>query len=199
MQHKTIYLTISAAILLAACNNGGKKTTSDSIPETPAPVEAPAATAAFSLEKVPMSDKPLGTFPYVNLAKDYANAEQNPIAKGDSALFWVGDHFEVVKGNVFFSRVKGGGTWSDAAFLQAVGDSVVALGGVKVNESQVPSDRITEIEQNRLRFNSGYGFIGFKPTATYVIRRADNIIWVQATPTDDGASAGWIVVETNPK
>lgn len=197
MYHKTIILTITAALALGACNSSEKKPADDSSATIQATPEAPAAPAGFNLEQIPVSDKPLGTFPYVQLGKGYTNYEKNPVAAGDSAYFWVGDHFEVPKGSVFFSRVKGEGTWSDEAFIAAVTDSVTALGGVKVHEGKVPYSRLTEIEQNRMRFNSGYGFIAYKPTTTYVIRRADKTIWVQATPTDDGASAGWLVLESN--
>ncbi|MFT3675166.1 MAG: hypothetical protein QM781_04635 [Chitinophagaceae bacterium] len=197
MKTRATLIVLSFCLFMTACNNEKKAepetTATEEKPKEPA---APANTA--NLDQLPVSDKPLGVFPYITLPANYEDAAKNPVQEADSAYFWVVDHFEAPKGKVFFGRIKakGGSAYSDQELLKAVQDTVTALGGFKVSDMTVPDHGIATMnEQQKLKHNAGYGFLGFKPTATYVIRRAAGRIWVQVTPTDDGVSAGWIVLE----
>lgn len=193
-----LFLAVSVTCILSACGGNNDKKNTEPATTEPAKQEAVASNSRFDLTKIPVSDRPLGQFPYLQLPAGYINFDKNPVAEADSAYFWVTDHFEIPTGKIFFSRVqaKAGTTYSDAALLQGISDSVSTLGGVKISELKVPDDqRALMSEANWLKFLNGYGFIGFKTTTVYVIRRADKTIWIQTTPTDDGVSAGWMILE----
>jgi len=205
-----IHLPLIAALaIITSCKPGTKQEqgqsnsdstqTAVSTPETPA---APAAAKAFDYNAVPISDKPLGTFPYFSLPEGYQNFENNKISDYDRFYVWVGDHFEQPEGKIFFSRVtaKAGKSYSDLELARSLDELITGIGGVKAFEGKVPQDSASKSipENNRLKYLSGYGFMGYQTTTTYLVRRADRNIWVQFTPTDDGSSIGWAIIETKP-
>lgn len=200
-------LTIAAsATILLACNAGKKGNSSDSTNTTtlPAPAPDPAAATApvaktFDLNAIPVSDKPLGAFPYFELPEGYYNYNKNKVVDYDVAYFWVGDHFEKPEGKIFYDyiRAKEGKSYSDLELTKNLDAVITAVGGVKLTEMKIPGDSSNVIpENNRLKYMTGYGFISQAVTTTYLIRRADKNIWVQFTPSDDGASICWLVLET---
>lgn len=201
---------IAAMAIMISCKPGTKQEqeqsnsdstqTTVSTPETPA---APAAAKAFDYNAVPISDKPLGTFPYFSLPEGYQNFDNtNNTADYDRFYVWVGDHFERPEGKIFYNRVsaKEGKSYSDLELAKSLDELITGVGGVKVFEGKVPQDSASNAipQNNSLKYMNGYGFMGFQTTTTYLIRRADRNIWVQFTPTDDGSSIGWAIVETKP-
>lgn len=202
-------LTIAAsATVLLACNSGKKGNTTDSTNtsatsenSTPAAPEAAAPVAkTFDLNAIPVSDKPLGAFPYFELPEGYYNYNKNKIVDYDVAYFWVGDHFEKPEGKIFYDyiRAKEGKSYSDLELTRNLDAVITGVGGVKISEAKVPQDSAyNNIPQNnRLKYSNGYGFLGYEPTSTYLIRRADKNIWIQFTSSDDGASICWLILET---
>lgn len=208
MYLRTLTIAASACVLFA-CNSSKKKSnTEDStaspqatsaVPES-APA-APAAAKAFDIAAIPVSDKPLGEFPYFNLPDGYQNYSKNKITDFDVAFYWVKDHFERPEGKIFYSRItaKEGKSYSDLELARNLEEVITGVGGVKVSEIKVPVDSSYIIpENNKLKYMDGYGFLANAVTTTYLIRRADRNIWIQITPTDDAVSAGWMILETKP-
>lgn len=206
---KTNLLTLSTmACLFLAChsekkqqNSGDSTITTSTTTTNTVPAGTTATTKKFDLNTVPVSDKPLGAFPYFNLPDGYQNFSKNAIVNFDVAYFWVKDHFERPEGKIFYDRItaKEGKSYSDLELIRNLDDVITKVGGLKVSEGKVPSDSSSVIPQNNgLKYMNGYGFISNAVTTTYLIRRADKNIWIQTTPTDDGVSAGWMILETKP-
>lgn len=190
---------------MISCNSGSKNKETSAADSTPPAAETPATAAAapaaktFDINSVPVSDKPLGAFPYFSLPEGYKNWENNKVVDYDQFYIWTGDHFERPEGKIFWNRITAneGKSFSQLEVTRSLGELIVAAGGVKVHEGKVPQDSVSVIDENRkLKYLSGWGFIGFEPTTVYLIRRQDKNIWVQITPADDAASLGWAVVET---
>lgn len=205
--HLRILTIAASASILLACNAGNKGNNSDSTNTTtqdtataPVPDAAAAPVAkAFDINAIPVSDKPLGAFPYFELPEGYYNYNKHKAADYDVAYFWVGDHFERPEGKIFYDyiRAKEGKSYSDLELTKNLDAVIIAAGGVKITEMKIPSDSVSAIPQNnKLKYMHGYGFQGSMVTTTYLIRRADKNIWVQYTPSDDGASICWLVLET---
>lgn len=204
-------ILVAGAAIITSCNAGNKSnqqtdsaaTTTSATPETPAAAtSAAAAPKTFDINGVPVSDKPLGAFPYFNVPEGYENYEKNKIVDYDRFHIWTGDHFEDPEGKIFWSRItaKGDKAFSTLEVMKSLDELITGAGGVKVTESTVPQDSVSAhiTENKKLTYLSGWGFMGYEPTTTYLVRRADRNIWVQLTPGDDGASIGWAVVETKP-
>ncbi len=204
-------LTIAAsATVLFACNSSQKQHPAEDSTTTPqtssaapasATTAAPAAGIAFDINAIPVSDKPLGEFPYFNLPEGYKNFSNNKIADFDVAFYWVKDHFERPEGKIFYNRItaKEGKSYSDLELARNLEEVITGVGGVKVSDMKVPGDSSHAIpENNGLKYMDGYGFVSNAVTTTYLIHRADRNIWIQLTPTDDGVSAGWMILETKP-
>lgn len=196
---------MALSVLVISCNSGGKKdqrgTEKDSIPAAEETVPTAAKSKVFDINAYPVSEKELGAFPYFNLPEGYYNYNKNKIVDYDRGYFWVGDHFEKPEGKIFYDyvRAKEGKSYSDLELAKNISEIIAEAGGVKITEGKIPQDSIATIPQdNSLKYKDGYGFLGFQPTTTYLIRRADRNIWIQHTPTDDGSSIGWMILETKP-
>ncbi|MRG47223.1 hypothetical protein GFS24_19030 [Chitinophaga sp. SYP-B3965] len=201
--HLRILTIAASATILLACNSGKKGNTADSTSQDTTTAPAPAAAApvakTFDLNAIPVSDKPLGAFPYFELPEGYYNYNKNKVVDFDVAYFWVGDHFEKPEGKIFYDyiRAKEGKSYSDLELTKNLDAAITGAGGVKLTEMKVPQDSATAIpENNKLKYLTGYGFISHAVTTTYLIRRADKNIWAQLTPSDDGASICWMILET---
>lgn len=194
------------ACLTLACNSNKKQNdvtdSTDSLVSTPTTTTPEVASAKkFDINSVPVSEKPLGAFPYFNLPENYEDTSKNTIADYDVAYFWVKDHFEKPEGKIFYSRIKAkeGKSYSELEVTRNLDELIKSVDGVKVSEMKVPADSSHTIpDNNRVKYMNGYGFMANAITKTYLIRRSDRNIWVQITPYDDAVSAGWMVLETKP-
>lgn len=206
MKIKFLTLLLIACLTLA-CNSNKKQNdvtdNTDSLVSTPT-TQTPSGDASakkFDLNSIPVSDKPLGTFPYFNLPENYEGTPKDNTADYDVAYYWVKDHFEKPEGKIFYARIKAkeGKSYSDLEVARNLDELIKSVDGVKVSEMKIPSDSSHILpENNRIKYMNGYGFIGNAITTTYLIRRSDRNIWVQLTPGDDAVSAGWMILETKP-
>lgn len=171
-------------------------------------VEANAAAAGttpdgtplthFNMSAVAVSTAPLGAFPYLSLPAGYKPEGEETL---DVAQFpvWVGDHFNLVEGKVYQSRI---GTdlhksFSKFEIERNIDHLIQQAGGVKVVDAKIPSDATGKLDEDvKLAMNTGLGDIYNNKVATYLIHRVDKDIWVHFTAnTVDGS---WAIVETQP-
>lgn len=192
-----ILIPVMAVLAITSCGQNEKNSPQQTKTATNT---KPLKKAGFDINSIPLSDKKLGDFPYISLPEGYDNVSNNPISDNDKAYFWVGNHFEQPTGKIFFSRVKAkdGNTYSETELLKGINDKIISLGGKKINESKVTTDISATDEANKVKYVSGYGFIGYVNTSTYLIHNADKNVWIQITPMDDSASVGWIILEAKP-
>lgn len=198
------FLVIIFGLTIISCHSEKKgNQTSDSVKQVTktAKTDKVVSENGFDINAIAVSDKALGSFPYVGLPEGYEN--QYPARVDyEVAYFWVGNHFEKPEGRIFYSRVvsKKNKTYSDIELGRNIAKVITDAGGIKIFEGKLDPDTAYDSipQQNRLKYTNGYGFIGYKTTSTYLIRRSDRNIWIQFTPGDDGASIGWMVLETKP-
>jgi len=206
MKIKPLTLLLIACITVA-CNSNKKQNdvtdnTDSLVPTSTAQTPSEEISAKkFDINSIPISDKPLGAFPYFNLPENYQGSPKDNTADFDVAYFWAKDHFEKPEGKIFYARItaKEGKSYSDLEVGRNLEELIKSVDGVKISEMKVPSDSSYTIpDNNRVKYMNGYGFIANAVTATYLIRRSDRNIWVQLTPGDDAVSAGWMILETKP-
>ncbi len=165
------------------------------IPAAQAPSEPPAATPAapdakaFDINTIAVSDKPLPAWPYVALPAGYEFDHADEPAKRSKDLarvaVWTGGQLLWVEGRVFDDQIDNadGKTYSKFEVRKNVQQAVEALGGVRVGERSF--DQATykanekDLEDFRQEFSSIRDAYWYDNDAdTYVIRRADKVIWV---------------------
>lgn len=178
-----------SVLLAAACGDRGapvdENATSSEAPavETPEKIEAPqpAATSAdFDVSSVPISSVTLGEFPYLTLPDGYVESlTRSP----DFAAypFWNGQRFQTVEGRLWMTRIgyENGKTFSQLELRRNIEHMVMAAGGVKIAEGQIPSEIANALDKTlHQETYVGLGDYVNQPTTTYVIRQADKTIWV---------------------
>jgi len=167
-------------------------------PEAPAPGAAPEA-AAFSIDNIPVSNAPLGKFPYFGLPARYVVQNQAITRDYGRFPFWTGRDFNQVEGKVWLASIVGEKESDYSAF--EIKKNMEALfaqaGAVKVFDGRIPYDRIKALPEQELQeINPGFGDAYNNPAETWVIRRPDKQIWIHFA--QDSAHSGMTVVETKP-
>ncbi|WCS23842.1 OmpA family protein [Methylobacterium sp. NMS14P] len=181
-------------ILLAlACAASG-------IGAAPARAQDPAAAPpAFAPDAVPVSEAPLGRFPYFALPDGYQPLNPPETREFGHFLFWTGTALHEVEGRVFLSLIgpRDGKTFSAYELRKNVEAVLTQAGGRKIADGQIPAS-VTETlpEDIRVGMYEGLGNVYGAPAQTWVIRRPDRQIWVHFVPDSNGAA--WTILETRP-
>lgn len=168
-----------AALSLTACGQPEAAKAPATEPTTATPEAAPAT---FDLSAVPVSTAPLGASPYFTVPAGY-RAEATGVIQATRFPIWTGAGFQTVEGDVHWTRIgeTPGKTLSRLEVERAIEAQVLAAGGVRVASGQVPEAVVAALpEATRTELLDALGDNTNSPTTTYVIRRADKTIWVNA-------------------
>jgi outer membrane protein OmpA-like peptidoglycan-associated protein len=194
---------VSLALLatLSAC--GGKpeeaEKTAPAASEAAAPTTTEGATAAFDINKIPVSNAPLGAFPYFSRPAGYNAMGGERTVDFAQFPFWTGQRFEMVEGRVFMGGINGGEgkTFSKLEVQRNLEHLVTQAGGVKVAEGRIPTSASDPLPDDiKVGMLLGLGDIYNDPAATYVIRRPDRNIWIHFVA--NSLFASWAIAETKP-
>lgn len=104
-----------------------------------------AAAERFDVDTVPVSDVPLGAFPYFSIPdghrEDPLETQRLDFAQ---AAFWTGDRYEVIEGKVYATGIRltpdSGRQFSSLQVVRDLEHVVMSAGGVKVTEGEVPRE-----------------------------------------------------------
>ena len=164
-----------------------------------APARAQDAPAAFAIDAVPVSDAPLGRFPYFALPDGYQPLNPPETRAFGHFPFWTGTALHDVEGRVFLSLIgpREGKTYASYELRKNIEAVLTQAGGRKIADGRIPGS-VTETlpEDIRVGMYEGLGNVYGAPVQTWVIRRPDRQIWVHFVPDSNGAA--WTILETNP-
>lgn len=197
-----------SALLAAACGQRGASVDENATPPEAPVAEAPAtpeaaqpaaaASADFDVSTVPVSTVALGEFPYLSLPDGYVESlNRSP----DFAIypFWNGERFQMVEGRLSMIRIgyRSGKTFSQVELRRNIEHMVMAAGGVKIAEGQIPSEIAKALDKTlQQETYIGLGDYLNQPTTTFVIRQADKTIWVGLNLSTNGG--GLAVMQAQP-
>lgn len=228
MEGSRLTLGLCAAMLLAACSQQEPASVAEAAVAQPQPerheagidadaaagpesgaepavpaADEPEATgdAGFDIESVPVSDRPLGEFPYFSQPEGYHHPNRPiPVADFDRVAVWTGDRLEWVEGRVHRALVnadrRSGKAFSRLEVERNIEHQVAEAGGVKVTQSRVPREAYQAWLAGEAGNATGRGAISNHPVSTYLVRRADRDIWIHFAANT--ASGGWRIVESAP-
>lgn len=170
---------------------------------TTKPVATPEATASvpadFSIDNVPVSNAPLGKFPYFGLPDGYmARNTKQHLAFGHF-LFWTGKTLKNVEGEVSMSEIvnKKEGNFSPYELSRNLEKLFQQAGAVRIVQSKIPKDQMDAIPQDtKSELLTGLGDPWNDPVETWVIRRPNDAIWIHFTTNT--SQAALTVVQTKP-
>jgi len=181
-------LISGCALLLLSCNSKveNQETTTTENPQ----VESKSADATqnpgkFDIESIPVSDKPLGEFPFFSLPKGVQ--EQNKAVKRsyDMLFFPIDGVMTPLNGKVWKTNVvvskDNPETWSLPYFLSSYDEIITAKGGVKIFDAKVSKAEMDRIKDQATYFGEE-GSVDYwnEAVKTYVIRRpAGDDVYVQ--------------------
>lgn len=200
---KKITFIMIAALALNACkskttdtNNAdtsiSKAEVSNTTPDSVANNIA-VNTGAFDINKVPVSDKDLGKFPYLSPPDNYAydyKKEIDPasISDMDQEYFAVNGKLIAQQGKTYKVRIdrnRGDGKRFNSLEVGEYYDKLIkGLGGVQVNSVTVPKAQIDSVGDNELirnKYGHSIDYNLLDDIKTYVIRTNTKQIWIQMT------------------
>jgi outer membrane protein OmpA-like peptidoglycan-associated protein len=193
-------MSIVLALALAAC--GGGPDPAPAVEEAAKPAaEAPAEPEppSFDINEIPVSDAPLGEFPYFQPPAGYHTTDKlsSTLAVGEFP-FWVGDFYVGVKGRIYQANLRAdeGKTFSALELEQAIGQTIEAAGGVEIANMVIPRANSSEVLTRAFTSDFSNGLCWpSEPVRTYVVHRTDKDIWVHAC-TYGGIGGAWVIAET---
>lgn len=206
-------IVLLAALAVAACHKAKDGAGADNamapIENATAPVASPdaatpaaAPTGSFAIDKIAVSNAPLGAFPYIGLPTGYKWAEhggEGETRDFDHFPFWTGTALHDVEGKLFMSNITNetGKTFSAYELKKNIDAVIAAAGGVKITESKMPSEVSKALPDDvTIDKNSCLGDVYNEPAQVWVIRRPDREIWIQSVASS--AVSSMCIVETKP-
>ena len=195
------------AMLAAGCHRKPKvdetatvsNATAPIIPTSPAAPAAAPVPADFSIDNVPISNAPLGKFPFFGWPANY-QAQNTPKEIGFGHFpFWTGKAFNDVEGQTFMVTLDAAPNkqFSSYELQKNMHALFQQAGAVKVYEGKIPNDTIMALPDTvRSEIAPGLGDAYNDPVETWVIHRLHDVIWINySTNTAQGSIA---VVQTKP-
>ncbi|NIJ73793.1 MULTISPECIES: OmpA family protein [unclassified Xanthomonas] len=205
----TLVLAVIAS--LSACKKHEQPAHSDDQATPPAATagstqeasaQQPATSATFDPASLPVSDVPLGDFPYIALPSGYVTGNKPDGTDFDQVPFWTGDRLQPVEGKVWSAQINAadGKTFSDIELERNIEAMVTALGGKKIFDGRIPEAATQKIKEwprdFATKYNSGLGDVWNNPVQVFVVHRADRDIWIHLCSYQFGG--GLLIAETKP-
>jgi OOP family OmpA-OmpF porin len=203
---KTI-LCATVVVALAACksktNNTGtadtaanKAEVSKTAPDAVAN-NTPVSTGKFDISTIPVSDKDLDKFPYLNPPAYYTynyDKEIKPesIRDVDKEYFAVNGKLLLQEGKTFKAHIErqrnDGKRFNSIEVGKYYDEAIKALGGVQVNNVSVPKAQIDSVGNPELidkRYGYSIDYNLLDDIKTYIIRTKTKHVWIQMTLMND--------------
>ena len=185
-------LGIFSLVLMTSCGKDKKQTSevlgeaSEVVTDTTKVSEAPISESepeGFNIEKLPVSEVDLGTFPFFNAPEGAQYINRAKPLDFDFIVFVTPDSIFEVEGKTFRAHVhpdrKTKKNISSSYLIKSYEDAIFQAGGVKVFEGRLDKEQ-KDRYQTLCTYKGSNGSIDIwnDPIATYVIRRADGNIYI---------------------
>lgn len=157
----------------------------------------------FDITSVPLSDTPLGEFPFFSIPAGYRTvANTTRTLDFGEAIFWNGAGLTRVEGRVHATGIRVDRSaskdkqFSDLEVVRNLEQVVTGAGGVQVASGVTPAGLRDEMAQAMRTYHTEASCYGHAEQQVFVLRRADGNVWVR---TCRGKNfAGLIVVQEQP-
>lgn len=195
---------IASLISLGGCDasssSEGNGTASHSNTVRPAEPQQ-ARPAEFDIDALPVSNQPLGEFPYFTLPDGYVVEEKGePGVKAFARFpFWTGRTVHWVEGEMYQAGFVAAKEKPFSIFevVKNFDMAIAQIGGAKVSEAQVPAE-IREQWGSEIKNGFYYPFFQSisNPTHVWAVHRNDGNIWVMLA--GGSALGGYVIAREAP-
>jgi OmpA-OmpF porin, OOP family len=196
---------LSAFILLTfmACNgqNSKKENQEQSASKTTETANKPTnsdANGTFDSQTIPISDKDLGKFPYLNAPDNYKYNSGSDgikpihISDFDKEYFAVNGKLIPQEGKSCKVSIECANRdkvrFNSLIVEKSYEKAILALGGVQVNKVPIPKSELTRVGDAELiakHFGYSLNYNLLNDTKTFIIRTKDKEVWIQFTLMND--------------
>lgn len=156
--------------------------------------------AGFDIHAVPISEHPLGAFPFFSIPDGYREVSTNTRTLDfGEALFWTGTDVQRVEGRVYATSIRIDRSqspdkqFSDLEVVRNLERAVVSAGGVEIFAGETPADRRDEIFAVMKAYRGEPTCYSHSPQQVFVLRRDDGNVWVRTCR--GGTHAGLMVLQ----
>lgn len=200
---KKIFFPIMIVVTLAACKSKTKdaastdsastQTTAGNSGSDSAEVKTASDSGSFDINKIPVTDKDPGEFPYLKPPATYSynyhtEASDKNILANDKEYFAVNGRLIPIEGktykiNVERSRVDDK-RFNAAEVEKSFTTTIDSLGGIQVNNVPVPEAEIKRVGNAELidkHYGASIDMNMLDAIKTFVIHTKDKQIWIQFT------------------
>lgn len=193
---------VLSSLLMACTGSDDAAVVAETPVEEPAvepEVEEVAGPEEFSIASVPVSDAPLGSFPYFASPPGYHTTEKLSSTTERAVFpFWIGDRYIAVEGRVYQAniRVDAGRTFSVREVQAYFEEAMERAGAQRLHSGVVPREKSAAVltKDFTSAFSNGLCW-PTEPSSTYVVRRSSHAVWVHAC-TYGEIGAAWVIAET---
>ena len=207
---KRTYLLLPMMVLAASCGHkkdanaqsavaGNTTAIAASAASDPAAPGTASPAADFSVDSVPISNAPLGKFPFFGLPPKYEPQNTPKVPGFGHFTFWTGKAFHDIEGQTYMVTIitPESGDFRTYELQKNMHVLFQQAGAVKVYEGKIPKpalDAISDATSQELLM--GFGDIWNNPVETWVAHRPDGDIWIHYTT--NSAQASLAVVQAKP-
>jgi len=204
---KKLTLCALLAFSIIACKkdqtteNTTNVTVTDSTTAAPKPETTTAATGTFDINSIPVSDKDLGTFPYLSAPDTYkynmgdGGISKKDISDFDKEYFAVNGKLIPQEGKTVKVTIEKDKSKDDSPFNSLIVDksydkAILALGGVKLPTVTIPQSEIDRVGVKDLyekHYGNSLDANQLDAINTYVIRTKDKEVWIQYSLLNNGS------------
>jgi len=209
---KITSVVLAGAFLAAACGHKEPESVERAVGNATAPPPAPIpavatapagpvapAAAAFSIDDVPLSNAPLGQFPYFGLPAGYEPQNKPKSLDFGHFLFWTGKAFENVEGQTYMVTIRNHEEkkFSSYELKRNFETLFQQAGAIKIADARIPAAVLDALPQaTRSELLMGLGDVWNDPAQTWVIRRPSGAVWIHYTT--NSAQGSLAVVQAKP-
>jgi hypothetical protein len=174
------YLLVVTLLGLYSCNQDNHKTSTESNSDTLQVKSASKASTEFNLDQVPVSNKGLGKFPYLNAPEGYKYSGDKNKKLEEKYYFYNDSLVRKVSGTYYHTDIfPSGSVFEDTFIVNEYTKEIEALGGVEIYSGGLPGAAGKLIEQEKPAYVTDmYDPMPYKYKQFLIRTNTDNI-WIE--------------------
>lgn len=189
MVKKIVFVSIVVFIFLNACKNKDNTTTEQPEIASAKQKSETVISSGFDIEKIPVSNKEIGDFPYLSAPEGYEYKYEKNKNYEDKYFFYNDSLVTKIGGNYFFSPIwkkdDSKNEYEKSFVLKSYEDALEKLGAVKIYEGYLPTTAKDLIEKGELAYFNDLNKNYSAYYKQFVLKTSNGNIWFELFIVDN--------------